>query len=266
MPSAQGRGLLLKGYRYDRWDRGSNVWSAALFGHRQNVCVCFTFFLKFLLMPARKVSPAGSFVLSIASWLAFAMKEPYLGESLLEQEDLVRKVIPFTCVFPVPESAVSCFVHTERWGRVVRSAPCTAKTLSFCYGGRYNTTRHHWGGHVDLGPVPSAAASGVWEVSASQGMSSFDYKHRLGRMWTENGFEWVICDERIHWGLLTQGPHWANSQSERFCWLGWPQLTDWEIPCFQELFQTLLLLQAYWFYCNSQRITSDITTEQSKED
>lgn len=58
---------------------------------------------------------------------------------------------------------------------------------------------------------------------------------------------------------------WANPQSQRFRWLGWPQLTDWEIPCFQKLFQTLLLLQAYWFYCHSQRITSDITRELSKE-
>lgn len=54
---------------------------------------------------------------------------------------------------------------------------------------------------------------------------TFGYEHKLGRMWNENGFQQVICGERIRWGLLTQGPHWVNPQSERFSCPGWPQLT-----------------------------------------
>lgn len=69
------------------------------------------------------MSPAGSFLLSIASWLAFVMKEPYLGAGRREQA-LVRKVIPFTGVFPIPEPGVSSFVHTESWEKVAKSAPC----------------------------------------------------------------------------------------------------------------------------------------------
>ena len=98
MPSAQGTGLLLKGYRYDRWDCGSNVRCAAPFGHRQNVCVCFTF-VKLLLISIGKASPAGSFLLSIPSLSALAMKEPRLGESLLGQgernQGLGQKGDPF---------------------------------------------------------------------------------------------------------------------------------------------------------------------------
>lgn len=112
MPSAQGTGLLLKGYRYDRWDCDSNVWCTALLGHRQNVCVCFTF-VKLLLIPTGKASPAGSFLLSIPSLSALAMKQPCLGESLLGQGERNREpgqkgdpfhmCLPYTwiCCFPL---------------------------------------------------------------------------------------------------------------------------------------------------------------------
>lgn len=110
MPSAQGTGLLLKGYRYDRWDCDSNVWCTALLGHRQNVCVCFTF-VKLLLIPTGKASPAGSFLLSIPSLSALAMKEPCLGESLLGQGERNRepgqKGDPFHMCFPY--TWICCF-------------------------------------------------------------------------------------------------------------------------------------------------------------
>lgn len=116
VPSAQGRGLLLKGYRCDRWEHGPSVWSTAPSGHRQNVCVCFTF-VKLLLMSAGKVSPAGSFLLSIPSWLAFAMKELYPGESLLDQGERKggpgHKVLPLTRVFPIPP--LSTLRDGRRW-------------------------------------------------------------------------------------------------------------------------------------------------------
>lgn len=81
---------------------------------------------------------------------------------------------------------------------------------------------------------------------------------QAGKDVNENGFEHVICDERIRWGLLTLGAHWVNPQSERFSCLGWPQLTDWEIPCSEELLQALMLLQAHQLHYNAQKITSEL--------
>lgn len=71
MPRAPGTGLLSKGYRYDRWNCGSDLWCAVLFTYRQNVCVCFTF-VKLLVIPIGKASPAGSFLLSAPSLSALA--------------------------------------------------------------------------------------------------------------------------------------------------------------------------------------------------
>lgn len=103
MPGAQGTGLLLKGYRYDRWDYGSNVPCAAAFGRRQNVCVRLTF-VKLLLISIGKASPAGSFLLSIPSLWALVMEEPRLGESLLGQGERNQgpgqKGDPFYTCFP----------------------------------------------------------------------------------------------------------------------------------------------------------------------
>ena len=135
IPSAEGTGLLSKGYRHDKCDRGSNVRCAVLFAHRQNACVCFTF-VKFLLMSTGKASPAGSFSLSVPSLSALAMRQLRLGESLLGQgernQGAGQKGDPYgqKGVFPTPESAVSFFIHANRWEKVSRSAPCTDKTLN----------------------------------------------------------------------------------------------------------------------------------------
>lgn len=291
MPSAQGRALLLKGYRYDRWDRGSNVWSAAPFRHRQNVCVCFTF-VKLLLMSAGKVSPAGSFLLSIPSWLAFAKKEPLSGRkplgagrkelrtwskrwalghvfslhlSLLfpplsalrdgrrchdQLHVLIKQdfsaLSPSALAFPgvlhllCPKGSCSLVAQQDPTGIPTRCLllPLGGAAPSWTLASaqqRANSTEEHlpgtelhtsaasqWGTRdpwrcsssqqqrtcsslltgskekvfsklsCPLHPVLDSnawtlrrGASRVWEGSVPQGMSSFGYEHKLGRMWTE---------------------------------------------------------------------------------
>lgn len=61
---------------------------------------------------------------------------------------------------------------------------------------------------MDLGPVPSAASGRFLSPRRC---------HHLVMITAWEGFGWVICDERTHWGLPTQGTHWDNPQSERFC-------------------------------------------------
>lgn len=139
----------------------------------------------------------------------------------------------------------------------------TDNTLNFYYGSRWNTTRHHWGGDGIL-------VLFLLELPAVSGrFLSLRGCHHLFMSTAWQGCELKmgltgLSVMRAYTGVCLHSS-WANPQSQRFRWLGWPQLTDWEIPCFQKLFQTLLLLQAYWFYCHSQRITSDITRELSKE-